>query len=505
MSGMKRRAFLSATAGGLGISGLLGGIRPASAEELKMTGGIARISDDLEPLVRFLEETPREQLIEKTAQKVQAGLSYRELLAALLLAGVRNVQPRPSVGFKFHAVLVVNSAHLASLDAADQDRWLPLFWAIDNFKQSQAQDENEGDWTLPAVDESAVPPPHRAKGLLVEGLENWDEAAADAAIVSLVRHYGADDVYAQLAQYAARDFRSIGHKAIYLANGFRTLRTIGWEYAEPVMRSLVYAMQNHEGDPNPAESDLDADRPGRKNRERLADIGEEWLGGKVSSEATSEMLQTLRTGSPDEASSAVVEQLNAGVSVQSLWDAVFASAGELLMRQPGIVALHAVTTTNALHHTYRVGSDDASRQYALLQNAAFLPMFREAARGRGALSDRKIDELQAVEVGTEAIDTVPEIFRTLGSDRQQASQQMLGYLQGGGNPDRMVDHARRLIFLKGNNSHDYKFSSAALEDYRAISPQWRDRYLAASLYQLRSATDPTQSLSKRIEQAIAGV
>jgi hypothetical protein len=34
------------------------------------------------------------------------------VLAALLLAGVRNIQPRP-VGFKFHAVLVVNSAHLA--------------------------------------------------------------------------------------------------------------------------------------------------------------------------------------------------------------------------------------------------------------------------------------------------------------------------------------------------------------------------------------------------------
>jgi hypothetical protein len=32
-----------------------------------------------------------------------------------LLAGVRNIEPRPSVGFKFHAVLVVNPVHLASL------------------------------------------------------------------------------------------------------------------------------------------------------------------------------------------------------------------------------------------------------------------------------------------------------------------------------------------------------------------------------------------------------
>ena len=84
--------------------------------------------------------------------------SYREVLTALLLAGVRNIQPRP-VGFKFHAVLVVNSAHLASINSPDSDRWLPIFWALDQFKSSQARDVQEGDWTMSAVDESAVPPP----------------------------------------------------------------------------------------------------------------------------------------------------------------------------------------------------------------------------------------------------------------------------------------------------------------------------------------------------------
>ena len=93
MDCMQRRSFLSATAGGLGIGSLLTRLRPAMADELNMKGGIARFSNELEPLVRFLEETPRDRLIEQTAAKVQQGLSYRELLAALLLAGVRNVQP----------------------------------------------------------------------------------------------------------------------------------------------------------------------------------------------------------------------------------------------------------------------------------------------------------------------------------------------------------------------------------------------------------------------------
>ena len=74
-----------------------------------------------------------------------------------MLAGVRNVQPRPSVGFKFHAVLVVNSAHLASLASPDADRWLPIFWALDRFKAAQVETKKANGWQLGAVDEAKVP------------------------------------------------------------------------------------------------------------------------------------------------------------------------------------------------------------------------------------------------------------------------------------------------------------------------------------------------------------
>ena len=33
-----------------------------------------------------------------------------------------------------------------------------------------------------------------------------------------------------------------------------------------------------------------------------------------------------------------------------------------------------------------------------------------------------------------------------------------------------MNQARRLVFLKGNDAHDYKFSSAVLEDYAHVSP-----------------------------------
>jgi hypothetical protein len=192
----------------------------------------------MEPLVRFLEDTPRERLLEETGARIRRGLSYQDLLAALLLAGVRNIQPRP-VGFKFHAVLVVNSAHLASMASPDADRWLPIFWALDYFKSSPPRDVREGDWTLAPVEESKVPPSHKARQAFVDAMDQWDEWAADAAVAGLVRTAGAEELFDLFARYGARDFRDIGHKAIYVANSFRTLQAIGWHHAEPVLRSLA--------------------------------------------------------------------------------------------------------------------------------------------------------------------------------------------------------------------------------------------------------------------------
>src|SRR5947208_12824448 len=178
-----RRHFLKTAAGtgallGLGDLGFLSRLRPVSAAEAKLEPDIVRFNPDIETLVRFLEDTPRERLLEEVAARIKRGLSYRDLVAALLLAGVRNIQPRP-VGFKFHAVLVVNSAHLASLSSPDSDRWLPIFWALDYFKSAQAQDVKEGDWTMRAANELAVPPPQNAREAFIEAMENWYETTDD--------------------------------------------------------------------------------------------------------------------------------------------------------------------------------------------------------------------------------------------------------------------------------------------------------------------------------------
>ncbi|HEX3148904.1 MAG TPA: hypothetical protein VHR66_12555 [Gemmataceae bacterium] len=498
-----RRHFLcTAALGGLGLAGKLPLV---SADDARLDPKVVRLDSEIEPLVRLIEETPRERLLEEVGGRVKKGLSYREALAALFLAGVRNVEPRPSVGFKFHAVLAVNAAHLASLASPDAERWLPIFWGLDNFKSAQAANiKDRAGWRMPPVKESSVPPARKARQALVDALEKWDAEAADVAVAGLVRTAGADEVSEVLWKYAPRDFRSIGHKIIFAANARRTLGAIGWQqHAEPVLRSLVYAMMATENK-NPT-GDNPVDRPGRVNRELAKTIRAEWLDGKADPAASLELLAAFRQATPDEASKACVALLNQSLSPQTIWDAIFGGAGELLMRRPGIVSLHALTTANAIRFAYETSADDETRRWLLLQAATFLTLFRgELAARKEKTDESRIDTLEPLmpkETGVKAID---EIFADVPKNNTTAARKVLGYLKTNPDPRPLTDAARRLVFQKGKDAHDYKFSSAVLEDYAHVSPEWRDRFLAASVFWLKGAGDADTSLVGRTREALKG-
>jgi hypothetical protein len=502
-----RRQFLSTAASAAALSGMsqlgfLGKLPAVSAEEAKPDPKVVKLSGDIEPLVRTIEQTPREKLLEEIAGRIQKGTTYREIVAALLLAGVRNVQPRPSVGFKFHAVLVVNSAHLASISSPDEHRWLPIFWALDQFKSSQAADEREGNWTMAPVDESHVPPPHRAREAFITAMDQWDEAAADVAAAALARSAGANELFDLFARYGCRDFRSIGHKAIYVANSWRTLNCVGWQYAEPVLRSLAYALLARENAGNPAENDYDADRPGRRNVTLAQKFRPDWQTGTVDSQATRDLLATIYSGNNDDLCNQIVETINRGVSPQSVWDALLVGSGELLMRQPGIVGIHTLTSSNALRYAYGACGNDETRKLLLLQNAAFLPMFRGAMQSRGEVGRQKIEALEPLDIPTDRAAALDAIFAAVRGNRMQAAQQTLAYARANPDPHDFVNRARMLIFQKGRDSHDYKFSSAVLEDYLHVSPAWRDRFLATSVFNLKGSTEDDNPLVKRTQSAL---
>jgi hypothetical protein len=501
---LRRRRFLQ-IASALGLGSELGPwaslrtITPLRADDTQVKPDMVKFRPEIEPVVRLLEDTPRERALEVAIDQLKRGLSYKNLLAGLFLAGIRNIKPRP-VGFKFHAVMVINSAHMLAQSSAVSERLLPLLWALDNFKASQAQDVKEGDWVLEAVDECRLSKTNRAREDFVRAAEVWDSEAADAAIASLCRSSGAAETMEALWRVAVRDQRNIGHKAIFAAQSWRTLQTIGWEHAEPVLRSLVYGMLDLQGDTRPRPVG-----PYEANLESAGKIRQGWQIGREDSGATKALLQVMRQATPEAASAEAVKMLNKGVSPGSLWDAAVLAASELMMHKPDILALHATTSTNALHFIFGAAGNDLTRQLALLQAVGWQPMFRSRTKLTDALGidAAAINSDLAISSGDEA---VGEIFNTVSVDRKKAAAKTQAYLARGGSADLIFDAARRMIFHKGAESHQYKYGAAVAEEFLwSTEPKWRSQIAATSMFYLPGAKSPDSPLMNRARQAIATV
>ncbi len=495
---LTRSAQFSVVAGAVDF-GFLQNLPSLTAQQTPRT--LAPVQGDVEALVRLIEDSPRNRLLEEVATRIRQGANYQQILSALMLAGVRGIQPRP-VGFKFHAVLAVNSAHIASLAAQDRDRWLPLFWALDNFKNSQARNAQEGDWRMSVQPADRLPAAEQGVIEFRTAMDAWEMERVDRAVAQLARVSSLNDVYEMMWRYGARDFRDIGHKAIFVANSYRTLVTIGWRHAEPILRSLAYALVDHSREANPATSDHAADRPGRDNLRRLTRIRAGWQRGTIMREPVVELLATLRTSNPSDAAEAVVAKLNDRVDPACVWDALFLTAGELLMKQPGIVGLHTVTTVNALHFGYQTTASDETRRFLMLQAASFLPMFR--ARMMNLPATPRIDTLEPADVMGQGQAAIDDIFTSATTDKLAAARKTLSLLNAHADQaNAWLATSRRLIFAKGTDSHDYKFSSAALEDFQHITPAWRNRFLAASVYWLKGSGGADAPVLQRTRAAFA--
>jgi hypothetical protein len=474
----------SAGAAGLGLTARLGMSEP---------GGSAPM------LLKLLEDSPRERLPRELVGLIHSGLRHEDLLAALSLAATRNVQPYPDVGFKYHAVMMLRSVQATTRQMTAAEKWLPLVWAVDYFKDTQAQEQASSGWHMTpappapaAADTNDKANAQAARRALIAALDKWDREAADAAIVQYARSAPPDEIFSVLFPYGARDMRDIGHKPITVSNAHSLMTLFGAEaraaQAEPILRSTVAALLNSEGQPNPATHDLMPDRPGRVNRERVQQIPRTWKQGHDDPGARVEFRAALYQVSPEDAGKVCVDMLRRGISPDAMWQVLFTTAAELLLHETGIVPLHAQTTANALHYVYRASDDERTQQLALLQCAAFVAMFRGMTNT--AATAVNLTQLEAQPLERQAKQQpVEAIFADLSiRQRLLATRKSLGYLRDGGDADSLIAAARHHLVYGAVEAHDYKFAEAVFDNYAQFpdAEDWRTRFLSAGMAYFRA-------------------
>ena len=103
-----------------------------------------------------------------------------------------------------------------------------------------------------------------------------------------------------------------------------------------------------------------------------------------------------------------------------------------------------MTTTNALHYAYQASGDDLTRRLLMLQNAAFLTLFREALGKARQDARARIDQLEpaGTSAAKEGRGAIEEIFAEASHDKMAAARKALAYLQAGHEPESLIHAAR---------------------------------------------------------------
>jgi hypothetical protein len=315
----------------------------------------------------------------------------------------------------------------------------------------------------------------------------------------------------------------IGHRAISVTSCWRTLETIGWEQAEPVLRFVVYNLLTTNGGPDRYYG------PNIARVERaLATLPAGWSVGRADRSATAEVFAMLRQGQSERACELAVKLLAGGVGAQPLWDAVHVAAAELLIlhaSDTGMAArpLHVNTTVNALHYAFNAASAPRVRLLIVLQATAWVGDFIRVHLGDKLLNDTKPVDLGGAEPVASAAEAVQELFELMPPRTYDLSPETKGgYALV--NRQARADLGRKVFALVSREpavagrymqaargwlcakaaveAHEFKLPAALFEDYESVSPEWRPRLLAASAHWLHGKQSPDSGVFQEARREI---
>lgn len=476
-----RRRFLHHLSIGAGVASGLG------AREWIPGPTASSNRPDLETIRGRLTDCSREAALSEAVTLISKGATWQDLLGGTFLAGVHDIKPQP-VGFQFHCVMMVESAFQLAEASTVEQRMLPVFFNIDDFKRSQVRDKQRGDWHLSPAEDKTSWRPSVARRELDKAFKDWDEKRADRAITSLFRSTKPSELFEQLWPLAARDFTNIGHKIIYTAHVHRTLSRIGWRNGLPVMRSLILGLMDGTGS-DPAMKVFDG------HQKLAADFPASWREAPSDPDASVVILQKLRTAAPGDAAGIVAEQIGRGCSAASVWDGYRLYAGEMLMHKPGILPVHPTTSINALYFAFRTTGRESTRLSLLLQGAYYLVVYRDFFAGRGTKAGQPgIDSMKSA---TEVV-AVEDLIAQ--KDRSTAARGILAL--PGGESAKLAAAIRQVVFEKGTEHHLFKYTAAVLEDVGSCHPKVAPQLLAAGIHYIPSRGRPDAGVHRRAVEAL---
>lgn len=221
---------------------------------------------ETERRVRFIEETPPAEIVERSLRELRAGTPAKDLLTASTLAVVRSTDiPPQHHGGPLHPVCGVRAVSKVSGRLAGEDAWLPVLQhaALAN---NHCHSLQMGPYIMPALEPLPGQPGdigsfhvadadmtdglngqaissskeiEATKGAFYKSLRAMQAPAAEHYFLWLLEHVPGDEALDQLLPLAISRNGLDDHNFLYPVYTARALDEIGWQWAHVLFRPVV--------------------------------------------------------------------------------------------------------------------------------------------------------------------------------------------------------------------------------------------------------------------------
>jgi hypothetical protein len=283
----------------------------------------------LEPLVRFMQETPPDKLLPALGDKLRNGTELRRLVTAAALANARTFGGEDYVGF--HTMMALAPALHMAAEMPQELQPLPVFKVL--YRNTKRIQEKGGrkEEVLHQVQSSLASQAPSDGGALRDAIRRKEVDAAERTLAAVAQQ-STDEAFNQLL-YAVEDHTEV-HRVVLPYRAWDLLDLIGKEQALTLLRQSVrYCVQAEKWPSNVRQGEPRTLLPKLLDEHKLLD---RQPGTREAEDSwVSALSETIFKSSPEEAAQVAASALEEGFSPAVVGEAISLAANQLVLRDQG--------------------------------------------------------------------------------------------------------------------------------------------------------------------------
>ena len=292
---------------------------------------------DLDPLVTFLQETPPDKLISKAVEKIKAGTTLKQLIAAASLTNARAFGGEDYVGF--HTLMALAPAYLMAEQETDAHKKPLAVLKVLHRNATRLKEVGNTKETLKVVEagklEAGRPTGEQLRDAVRTAATDAAKAmaTAEATFAAICKQGKPEDALNQL-MIEVDDATEV-HRVVLVSRAWDLTRFVGPERAHTMLRQSVHYCVNVEKNANQAKYNAEI-------REQLPKLLDQYKllatkpGTRSADDAwVAKFAETIFNGSAAQAADAVAAAVAEGFSADAVGEALSLAANQLLLRDEG--------------------------------------------------------------------------------------------------------------------------------------------------------------------------